>query len=101
MKSQNILSLQAAAWIAIVSPKSEQFIGAYENIIEKYEINGKGKILEFLGQDIDAGFRIKSQTQERRMVVSFELACILAKRTEYLSKLFIITYKNLKGIWKK
>lgn len=53
-----------------------------------------------MGQDIDTGFRIKKETQERRLVLSVELAEILSEKTEYLSNLNIITYKALKGVWR-
>ena len=38
-------------------------------------------------------------SQDRRLVVSVELAKILSDKTEYLSRLNIITYKSLKGVW--
>ena len=99
MKLQNILSLKAAAWIAVVSKLNSE-INKAENIVEEYEIENKTKFYEFLGNDIDAGFRISAYTADSRLVVSFELAVLLAKRTESLKKLNIITYKQLKGIWK-
>lgn len=33
------------------------------------------------------------------MAISFELAYILSKDTDYLKNIYIITYKSLKGIW--
>lgn len=71
----------------------------YDNIFKKYRINDSQQINEFLGQDIDTGFRIKKETQDRRLVISVELAKILSDKTEYLSRLNIITYKSLKGVW--
>ena len=41
----------------------------------------------------------KKETENRRMVISFELAYILAKDTDYLKNIHIITYKTLRGIW--
>ncbi|WP_235699275.1 hypothetical protein [Clostridioides difficile] len=104
MKLQNIISLKGAAWIAIVSrnpnfnalENNEQ----YENISAMYDLSNNYKIFEFLGNDIDAGFRISKQTCPERLVLSFELAYILSRKTDILSKLHIITYKKLKGIWK-
>lgn len=100
MKTNNILAVQAAAWLAIILNGDITFFKAYDNVFKKYSINENQQINEFLGQDIDIGFRIKKETQDRRLVVSIELAKILSDKTEYLSKLNIITYKNLKGIWK-
>ncbi|MBR3770656.1 MAG: hypothetical protein IKL07_00145 [Clostridium sp.] len=99
MKLQNIISLQGSAWIAIIRDDSSEKIEPYDNIFEKYKASSEYEINEYLGNDIDAGFRVKEYTQDRRLAVSFELACILAERTEYLSNLNIITYKKLKGIW--
>lgn len=100
MKSNKILAVQAAAWLAIVISNSEKTkLEPYDNVFTKYYINESQQINEFLGQDIDTGFRIKKETQNRRLVVSIELAKILSERTEYLSRLHIITYKALKGVW--
>lgn len=100
MKSNKILAVQAAAWLAIiVSNYNSPYLKSYDNIFTKYYINENQQINEFLGQDIDTGFRIKKETQNRRLAVSVELAKILSERTEYLSRLHIITYKCLKGVW--
>lgn len=98
MKVQNILSLKAAVWIATVS-KFQSSTEKAENIFEEYELEKQNKFYEFLGNDIDAGFRIAKYTSDSRLVVSFELAALLARRTESLQNLTIVTYKHLKGIW--
>ena len=104
----NTLSLQAAAWIAKVVPcnahNQDQIISQvhdkYANLSVYYFLeDDKTRILEFLGPDIDAGFRVKAYTQARRLVVSFELAFLLAEKTEVVERLHIMTYRNLKGIW--
>ena len=94
MKASNIIAVQAASWIAIILNGEKQNICEYDNVFEKYNINESQQINEFLGQDI------KKETQDRRLVVSIELAKILSEKTKYLSRLNIITYKNLKGVWK-
>ena len=98
MKMQNVISLKAAAWIAIVGENVQQ-IERYDNLLERYKLREGYGLIEFLGNDIDAGFRIKKETENRRMVISFELAYILAKDTDYLKNIHIITYKTLRGIW--
>lgn len=100
MKNSNILAVKSAAWLAIIFNGESKQCSLYDNVFKKYNINEKQQINEFLGQDIDAGFRIKEETQDRRLVLSIELAKILSDKTEYLSRLNIITYKNLKGVWK-
>lgn len=98
MKIQNILSLKGTAWIAAVS-KFGSDEEQQENIFEEYDLEKRNKFYEFLGNDIDAGFRITKYTADSRLAVSFELAALLAIKTKYLQNLFIITYKHLKGIW--
>lgn len=99
MKKSNILAVQSAAWLAIILNGNNSSFTPYDNIFTKYSISESQQINEFLGQDIDTGFRLKKETQDRRLVVSVELAAILSDKTEYLSCLHIITYKSLKGVW--
>lgn len=103
MKRQDIISLQASAWIAAVTDKNDikekrrtQYV---ENIFEVIEESKNNRFYEFIGLDIDAGFRLSKNTRERRLAVSFELAYILAKQEEFRERLYIITYKRLKGVW--
>lgn len=99
-KMQSIISLKSAAWIAIVGEglvKLERF----DNLLERYKLQDGYGIFEFLGNDIDAGFRIKQETQDRRFTISYELAYILSKDTDCLRNIHIITYKRLKGIWQE
>lgn len=99
-RQRNILSLKAAAWIAEINRNPKNYCTSTENIFAIYEEQGKYRISEFLGNDIDCGFRISKFAMDRRLVISFELACILAKKTEELKNINIITYRKLKGIWK-
>lgn len=99
MKIQNVISLQAAAWIAIITNEGNQERELYDNIFEKYKIKDDYEINEYLGNDIDTGFRIKKRAQDRRLVLSFELAYILSSKTESSSCLNIVAYDKFKGIW--
>ena len=90
MKTQNIISLKAAAWIAIVGEEIQQ-IERYDNLLERYKLREGYGLIEFLGNDIDTGFRVKKETENRRMAISFELAYILSKDTDYLKNIYIIT----------
>lgn len=105
MRLQNILSLKASAWIAAVNNvgdvSNDTIIeNDIDNIFERYHSQEGYEIFEFLGNDIDAGFRISKQTQDSRLVLSYELAYLISQRTESLSYLHIITYRKLKGVWK-
>ena len=57
---------------------------SYDIIQTEYESDGSNiPMVEYLGRDIDTGFRLKAYTQCRRLIVSFELACLIA---EFLEK---------------
>lgn len=65
---------KAAAWIAPVKNCSNGVPGDlpnYDNIRMDYKFENR-KIHEFLGTDIDTGFRIKKETERRRLVVSYD-----------------------------
>lgn len=102
-KNDSGFNLQAAAWIAAITNwdgnDNSKNISRYDNVLKKYKIAPNRTINEFLGADIDIGFRIKKETEKRRLVISYELALILSERTEYSSRLHVITYKTLKGVW--
>lgn len=106
MKVQNILSLKTSAWIAAVNDvgdidNKEIASVDLDNIFERYQTKEGYEIFEFLGNDIDTGFRVASQTQDGRLALSFELAYLISQKTETLSYLHIITYRRLKGVWKE
>lgn len=98
LKIQTPLSIKSAAWIAVINDKVES---PYECIKFNYSASSQNQIItEYLGRDIDAGFRLKAYTQDRRLVVSFELAYFLFKLDSgRKSDLFIMDYVRLKGVW--
>ena len=97
---RSILGLKSACWIARIIEQTEgNDTTCEDNIVTKYELSDNRCITEFLGNDIDEGFRLSKMVAQRRMVLSFVLAYLLSERTEYLSRLSIISYECLKGIW--
>lgn len=96
LKMQTPLSIKSAAWLAIVNKKNET---PYQCIKFNYSASSQNQIItEYLGKDIDAGFRLKAYTQDRRLVVSFELACLLVDLGRS-KDLFVMDYARLKGVW--
>lgn len=96
------LSIKTAMWVASVN---DEYKNEYDCIKVNYAYHdscNERSILEFLGSDIDAGFRLKQYTQDRRVVISFELACLLTRKyktdNEY-KRLNIMDYVKLKGVW--
>lgn len=95
---QGILALKAAAWVALIE-KDSNTVKKVDNVAYNFT-TAIGQVLEFQGNDIDAGFRVcKECTMERRFALSAELAYILSKDSIYNSRLHVITYKKLKGVW--
>lgn len=93
-KYPEIISLKATCWLALVGNDMTKC----KNV--KYYSGGEGdRRLEFLGHDIDIGFRVADHTRNRRMAVNFELAYMLYKNKATKNNLRIIGYEKLKGVW--
>lgn len=106
--NQNIISIKSTAWIALVADQrknSKSNLKNMTNVKYQYEPTFKNEvglreIVEFQGNDIDAGFRVaKKCAESRRLTISVELAYILAKSKYINPKINIVGYKSLKGIW--
>lgn len=97
------LSLQASAWIALINIAQNAALSNSENIKTEYMVTDDYTLTEYLGNDIDAGFRISKYTKRSRLVVSFELATLLQSQYNHIrdnnSQLIILDYVQLKGIW--
>lgn len=97
LQPRNTLSVKASAWIGVINRK---FKSPYDNILHYYDAqpNTINKIPDYLGRDIDTGFRIKQHTQDRRLCISLELAHFLLVKGQ-AAHLQIMDYVRLKGIW--
>jgi len=108
-----ILSIKATVWCARtceVAPQDIEEIkkGAFKleqrNIVVFQGSGERRTQIDFLGPDIDLGFRIAKHAMRGRLVVSADLAYLLHKevardpeKTE--DKLRIVSYEQLRGIW--
>ncbi|CUU46930.1 hypothetical protein [Clostridium beijerinckii] len=101
LREQNILSVKATSWIALVSKdNSNRGSSLKYNIEYEYSIADDTRVVEFQGNDIDTGFRISKRfTNPRRLTLSLELAYMLSKSKKSKPKLHIIGYDRLRGIW--
>lgn len=106
--ADNLLSFKASAWIAYTTgfnrnvadaQVAQNSIDFSTNIFTTYEFYNNQILCEFLGNDIDAGFRISKFTHREHLCVSFELAYILSLDKNYERWLHIMSYKKLKGVW--
>lgn len=100
------IGLQGAAWLAMVSDETKDDKNSAtrgcENVFIVYKNQESGnirRVYEFMGNDIDTGFRIKKFTKKGRLVIGFELAIILSEITLISYCLHIIAFKRLKGVW--
>jgi len=112
------LATKCTVWIApvkkinpqnISSAKEEQKENlAYKNIVIQAAYTNTHSMIDFLGPDIDLGFRISKYSYKNVITISADLAYLLENmqtpsgqnKTELISCLRIIAYKQLKGIWK-
>lgn len=88
LKMQNIISLKAASWMAIIGEEIKP--EKYDNLMKRFKLQEGYEIFEFLGNDIDTGFRIKAYTQDKRLVISYELAYILSRNTDPLDRKSVV-----------
>jgi hypothetical protein len=97
------LSVKATAWCA----ESEPLLTREEDSkIRNISITPRPdnpNLIDFLGPDIDTGFRISKFALRRRLVVSAELSYLLYLERSHIAediedKLKIVTYEVLKGI---
>ncbi|MFI3211813.1 MAG: hypothetical protein R3Y24_00570 [Eubacteriales bacterium] len=102
-----MLSIKAATWLADLSSSHERS----NNILTYYQINDKRRQADYIGPDIDTGFRSAHFTSSNRMVISFDIACILMYSQKNLKAqggltsfvfskyIHIMSYRVLKGVW--
>ncbi|MDR3570286.1 MAG: hypothetical protein P4L43_19865 [Syntrophobacteraceae bacterium] len=106
------LSVKATVWFAAVDfvlPQSLQHAQKkkmnFPNLVMEDYVEDEVVSTDFLGPDIDLGFRISRYSERGRMVVGAELAYLLYREStlpdlSWVSKdMKIVTYERLKGIW--
>jgi 8-oxo-dGTP pyrophosphatase MutT (NUDIX family) len=113
--TKTVLAVKATVWCAKVFEPPPADLHAtlqstasadrpvYPNIIVRaLDDAGRGQ-RDFLGPDIDTGFRIAKYALRQRMVVSADLAYLLYRdRADYggiEASLKIVSFEQLKGVW--
>lgn len=96
--SSHVLSIKSTVWVANISSTPD----LADNFYTEYQINENQLQPEYLGTDIDAGFRIAKYTSSNRLLISFELAALffkdqLLKRSR--QRIHFLGVRSLKGIW--
>ncbi|MDD5139068.1 MAG: hypothetical protein PHY43_02275 [Verrucomicrobiales bacterium] len=105
--SRELLAIKGTVWIAEVQPIQPSDASSIQltsrNIIVETGRSPSGMIRDFLGPEIDTGFRISKFALRRRLVVSAELASVLYReKTSYPEiekRLKIVSFQTLKGVW--
>ncbi|APT76056.1 hypothetical protein LN42_06425 [Marinitoga sp. 1137] len=110
MRKKLKLSFKSTVWLASVCEQSfdEELKNEKCNniIFDKYEEGDKNEVLrpynfeksvDFIGEDIDIGFRISKFSRKRRMIVDANISYFLSD--DKSSNLYLIDYKKIKGVW--
>lgn len=109
--TRTVLSVKTTVWCAHahdVPPADIQTIEkrpapTYRNLVLSQSSGPGQDRLDFLGPDIDIGFRIAKFAARRRLVVSADLAYLLyrdrAENEGIENRLRIVAYEQLKGVW--
>lgn len=101
-ESQELLAVKGTVWIAEAGPVIPSDAGNIPNPFRNIIVNTgsyRNENRDFLGPEIDAGFRISKFALRQRLVVSAELACVLLRLKILENNLRIVTYEPLKGVW--
>lgn len=104
-KKRSTLSVKATLWASEVRElRHSKFESSGANYLLKSHNGGK-LTLDFLGPDIDAGFRISSYALHGKLVIGAQLACYITTtlqnrgETEALHNLRIVSLEKLRGVW--
>ena len=101
------LSLKSTIWLApvmFIEGEELKNLGKIKTKNIAFEVNFENQtsLIDFVGPDIDTGFRISKYAEKGKLVVSAELAYmifIVDLKKELFSNLKIVSYEDLKGIW--
>lgn len=102
--SIGVLSVKATMWAACLADIEANKKVIKHNIIIKERVIDNIN-LDFLGPDIDIGFRISKFALQKKLVIDSKLACLLTKLETDLKEnnisesMRIVSYERLKGVW--
>lgn len=100
-RSDAQLRVKGICWAALAS--TEQSTGlAAPNVVFIHASDAGGASRDFLGPEIDAGFRLGGSTCQRTLALSAELAAFLIRFTpeEVTKYIHFVSLQKLKGVWK-
>jgi hypothetical protein len=96
------LSIKSTLWLATIvdEANAKDKCGCKSNILNiKFHTKDGGT--DFVGKDIDIGFRISKHVPRAKIGISANLAYVLLEIDEeyYRNVLFLASYELLKGVW--
>lgn len=108
--NRTLISVKSTVWAADVkyvpSHDLSNLKNEYRNIVVYHSSHANDKRLDFLGPDIDVGFRIAKHSVRSRLLVGCKLAywlylhsCSTRTHESFDNCLKIVSYEKLKGIW--
>ena len=113
-QTRELLAVKGTVWIARAEPNAPSDIGKLQEITRTEILEAKNIVLEaepvsgfttadFLGPEIDTGFRLSKFALRKRLVVSADLAWLLSRTSgrnrEIEKQLRIVSLVQLKGVW--
>ena len=105
--SNRRLRVKGTCWIALAEPESPENLRSPDrpkapNLIISQPLEANPPTRDFVGPDIDAGFRLGACTFKSTFAVSAELAAVLLDKAPMpiANNLHVVGYKKLKGVWK-
>jgi hypothetical protein len=109
-ETDDLLRVKGACWAALsCRPEAGKFSETAEsdtensapNLVVTLGADEQAPSLDFVGPDIDTGFRVSTCTFKSVLTVSAELAAFLMRNAEIpmYEMLHLVGYRSLKGIW--
>lgn len=102
-ETKNKLYLKAVVWCALVKDVRDSKAKVVNIITSDNTVS-----FDFLGEDIDEGFRLSQYTSQTKLVLDTKLAYLLYKNRDIINtkcdyvvqeRIKIVGYRRLKGIW--
>lgn len=108
-QTRPILSLKGSVWIAAVEyvkpTESRDIQLTKRNLVTGVTTLTDALDRDFLGPEIDTGFRLGKYVRHRRLIVSAHLAALLYRERAHCDriedKLKIVGFEELKGVWEE
>ena len=94
------LFMKGTAWLSIVNDGKNMPEDVDHSVADLFVNNDTGiRTVDFYGPDIDAGFRIAKEAKKSQLILSYELAEMIARDPGLLANLLIVSFTSLKGVW--